>query len=511
VGVSSRPIEKVLIANRGEIAVRVIRALRELGLKSVAVCSEADRDALHVRLADEAYPIGPPPARESYLRLDALVELACEVGADAIHPGYGFLSERAEFAERCRQRGVVFIGPSPEAIRAMGDKVQARRRMQEAGVPVVPGSAGPLGSLEAAQEEAKRIGYPVILKAAAGGGGKGMRVVREAGELPEAFRVAQAEALAAFGDGTLFCEKFLDRPRHIEIQVLGDSYGRVVALGERECSLQRRHQKVVEEAPSPVVDAELRRKMEQAAVLAAQAVGYASAGTCEFLLTPEGSFYFLEMNTRLQVEHPVTELVTGLDLVMAQLRIAMGEPLGPEFNAVEPRGHAIELRLCAEDPFRGFIPSPGRIHWLRLPLGPGVRVDSGVETGSEIPIHYDSMIAKLIAYGRDRQEAILRLRRALSEVCVVGVKTNVPLFESILANEEFLRGEFDIHWLDRKLSDGVLKPPDQHDLEEVICVAAAIAEFERANRTVLDLGIPSARRNWQQAARVGALRRGAWS
>ncbi len=506
-----QPIRKVLIANRGEIAVRILRAVRELGLKSVAVYSEVDRDALHVRLADEAYPIGAAPARESYLRMDALVDLACEVGAQAIHPGYGFLSERAEFAQRCRERGVVFIGPSPESIRAMGDKVEARKRMREAGVPVVPGSAEPLRNLDEAHLEAARIGYPVILKAAAGGGGKGMRIVRQPGELAESVRLAQAEALAAFGDGAIFCEKFLERPRHIEIQILGDTRGRVVALGERECSLQRRHQKVVEEAPSPVMTPELRQQMEQAAVAAAAAVGYVSAGTCEFLLAADQSFYFLEMNTRLQVEHPVTELVTGLDLVLAQLRIAMGEPLGPEFDRIERRGHAIELRLCAEDPFRGFVPSPGTIAWLRLPMGPGVRCDSGVESGSQIPIHYDSMIAKLIVHGRDREEALRRLRRALSEVRVEGVQTNLPLFEALLAHDEFHRAEFDIHWLDRKLAEGALQPPRYPELEEVIRIAAAVAEFEQSERTGLELGVPSNRRNWQLAARNGALRRGGWS
>jgi acetyl-CoA carboxylase biotin carboxylase subunit len=514
----TRKLRKVLIANRGEIAVRIVRALRELGIRAAAVYSDADRDSLAVLMADEAYRIGPAPASESYLKLDALVELAVEIGADAIHPGYGFLSERAEFSARCRERGIVFIGPSPEAIQAMGSKVEARRRMIAAGVPVVPGSDGSLRDFEAARSAARQIDFPVILKASAGGGGKGMRIVRAESELAEAYRLARAEAGASFGDDAIFLEKFVERPRHVEIQIVGDLYGKVVSLGERECSLQRRHQKVVEEAPSTVVTPELRRRMGEAAVAAARAVGYSNAGTCEFLLAADGSFYFLEMNTRIQVEHPVTEAVTGLDLVVTQIEIAQGKPLGPEFDAVEPNGHAIELRLYAEDPYRKFAPSPGRIAWLRLPQGPGIRNDAGVYGGSEISIHYDPMIAKLIAWGRDREEALRRLGRALAELRVEGIRTNIPLFEALLADDDFRAARFDIHWLDRKLAAGELLPPADESDADLPFLAAAIAEYERAERTA---GAPGRsggpggrestahRARWRDAARRNALRNGA--
>ena len=507
-----RPIRKVLIANRGEIAVRILRALRELGIRGAVVYSDADREALPVMLADEAYRIGPAPSSESYLKLDAIVDLAVEIGADAIHPGYGFLSERAEFSARCRERGIVFIGPPPEAIHAMGSKVEARRRMIAAGVPVVPGSDGPLPDVETALAVARRIGLPVILKASAGGGGKGMRVVRDEADLAEAYRLARAEAGASFGDDSVFLEKFVERPRHVEIQVLGDQHGRVVSLGERECSLQRRHQKVVEESPSTVVTPELRRRMGEAAVAAASAVGYTNAGTCEFLLAADGSFYFLEMNTRLQVEHPVTELVTGIDLVIAQLQVAMGLPLGPEFDALEPSGHAVEVRLYAEDPFRNFAPSPGKIAGLRLPQGPGVRNDSGVYSGAEISIYYDPMIAKLIVHGRDRAEALRRLERALGELRIEGIKTNVPLFEALLANEDFRAARFDIHWLDRKLAAGELEPPARDAGSDLPILAAAIAHFERAQRAAAGSEGKSTRRTvWREAARRAALRGSTWN
>jgi acetyl-CoA carboxylase biotin carboxylase subunit len=503
---------KVLIANRGEIAVRVLRALRELEIASAVVYSEADRETLAVLMADEAHPIGPAPAAESYLRMEAIVELAVSIGADAIHPGYGFLSERAEFSALCRERGVEFVGPSPEAIEGMGSKVEARRRMIAAGVPVVPGSDGPLADLDSARACAAEIGYPVMLKASAGGGGKGMRRVRTEAELAEAYRLARAEAGASFGDDAVFLERFVERPRHVEIQVLGDLHGKVVSLGERECSLQRRHQKVVEESPSTVVGPELRRRMGEAAVAAASAVGYSNAGTCEFLLDAEGRFYFLEMNTRLQVEHPVTEMVTGLDLVVAQLRVAQGEPLGPEFENVEPRGHAIEVRLYAEDPFRKFAPSPGRILWLRLPQGPGVRCDAGVYGGSEISIYYDPMLAKLIVWGRDRGEALRRLGRALEELRVEGIRTNVSLFEALLADADFRAGRFDIHWLDRKLATGELAPVERPRHPDLPILAAAIAHFERA-QSVAAVGGSTAgsRSRWRSSARRGGLRSGSWS
>jgi acetyl-CoA carboxylase biotin carboxylase subunit len=504
-----RQFRKVLIANRGEIAVRILRALRELEIRGAVVYSDADRESLAVLTADEAYRIGPASSVESYLRLDAIVDLAVAIGADAIHPGYGFLSERAEFSRRCRERGVAFIGPSPEAIQAMGSKVEARRRMVAAGVPVVPGSDGLLPDLEEARSAAATIGYPLILKASAGGGGKGMRVVRAESELDEAYRLARAEAGAAFGDDAVFLEKFVERPRHVEIQVLGDHHGKVVALGERECSLQRRHQKVVEESPSMAVTPELRRRMSEAAVAAAKAVGYANAGTCEFLLAADGAFYFLEMNTRLQVEHPVTELVTGLDLVVAQLAVAQGEPLGPEFDDVGLRGHAIEVRICAEDPYRRFAPSPGRIARLRLPQGPGVRNDSGVYGGAEISIHYDPMIAKLIVWGRDRDEALRRLARALAETRIEGLRTNLPLFAALVADDDFRAARFDIHWLDRRLAAGdLLALPEESS--DVPILVAALAHYERAQRTAAVSHETSHRTLWRQASRRAALRGGSW-
>ncbi|HEX2165331.1 MAG TPA: acetyl-CoA carboxylase biotin carboxylase subunit, partial [Thermoanaerobaculia bacterium] len=452
----TKPIRKILVANRGEIAVRILRACRDLGLAGAVVYSEPDRRSLPVLLADEAYPIGPAPSAESYLRAEAIVELAVEIGADAIHPGYGFLSERESFARLCRDAGVVFIGPPPEAIAAMGSKTESRRRMLDAGVPVVPGGRDPLPDLDAARAAAAEIGYPVMLKAAAGGGGKGMRRVDRPDDLAGAFRAARSEAAASFGDDTVYLERYLVDPRHVEIQVLADAHGRTVSLGERECSLQRRHQKVVEEAPSPAVGPELRRRMGEAAVAAARAVGYVNAGTVEMLLDRDGRFYFLEMNTRLQVEHPVTEMVTGLDLVAWQIRIAGGEPLPEWFERIEPRGHAVEVRLYAEDPFRGFAPSPGTIRRLRLPQGPGVRNDCGVDAGAEVTVHYDPMLAKLICWGDDREHALARLGRALAELRVDGIHSTAPLFAALLADPDFRAGRLDIGMLDRKLAAGEL-------------------------------------------------------
>ncbi|MDX1997696.1 MAG: acetyl-CoA carboxylase biotin carboxylase subunit [Thermoanaerobaculia bacterium] len=511
----TRPLRKILVANRGEIAVRILRGIKDLGLIGVAVYSEADRKSLAVALADEAYPIGPSPSRESYLLGDALVELAQRIGADAIHPGYGFLSERAGFARACRDAGLVFIGPPPEAIDAMGSKVESRRLMIAAGVPVVPGGKDPLPDLEAARAAAATIGYPVMLKAAAGGGGKGMRRIQSEEELPGAFRAARSEALASFGDDAVYLEKYIEEPRHVEIQVLGDHHGRVVSLGERECSLQRRHQKVLEEAPSPAVSPELRRRMGEAAVKAAQAVGYTNAGTCEFLLAKNGEFYFLEMNTRLQVEHPVTELVTGIDLVTAQIRVARGEALPESFGATEPRGHAIEVRLYAEDPWRGFAPSPGRIDLLRLPDGPGVRCDCGVAQGGEVPIHYDPMIAKLIVWGADREEAMARLGRALGELKIEGIKTSAPLFQAILGDADFRAGRLDIGMLDRKLASGELAPPPPTGaFADLPIVAAAITQAERARRRTAGGptgSAPAAGSRWATTARREAVGAGPWS
>jgi acetyl-CoA carboxylase biotin carboxylase subunit len=511
--VAKPAFNKILVANRGEIAVRVLRALRELGIRGAVIYSQPDRLGLPVLLADEAYPIGPAPSRDSYLRAEAIVRLAVEIGADAIHPGYGFLSERAELARLCRDAGVTFIGPSPEAIAAMGSKVESRKLMMAAGVPVVPGGAEPLPDVAAAGLAAAEIGYPVMLKAAAGGGGKGMRVVARPAELAAAYRAARSEAAASFGDDTVYMEKLLEKPRHVEIQVMGDLHGRVVSLGERECSLQRRHQKVVEEAPSPAVTPDLRRRMGEAAVAAASAVGYSNAGTVEFLLDRGGQFYFLEMNTRLQVEHPVTELVTGIDLVLAQIRVAAGEPLGAELDAVEPRGHAIEVRLYAEDPYQRFAPSPGRIDVLRLPEGPGVRNDSGVYEGSEVSIHYDPLLAKLIVWAPDRELALRRLGRALAELRVEGIRTTAPLYRALLADADFLSGNLDIGMLDRKLAAGQLRPREAEGLADLPLAAAAIAHHERASRSAAAL--PAAgegrRARWRETARREALRGGSWS
>ncbi len=538
-----RPIRKVLVANRGEIAARVLRGLADLGIRGAVIYSDADRRSLPVLLADEAYRIGPAASSESYLRAEAIVDLAVEIGADAIHPGYGFLSERAHFARLCRDAGVVFIGPPPEAIDAMGSKTESRRLMMEAGVPVVPGGAEALADLDAAREAADELGYPVMIKAAAGGGGKGMRRVDSADDLASAFRAARSEAAASFGDDAVYLEKFIVEPRHVEIQVLADRHGRVVSLGERECSLQRRHQKVVEEAPSPVVGPDLRKRMGQAAVAAARAVGYTSAGTVEFLLDADGDFYFLEMNTRLQVEHPVTELVTGLDLVAWQIRVARGEPLPEtlaggtleegEAGELQPRGHAVEVRIYAEDPYRNFAPSPGVIQALRLPEGPGVRNDCGVYSGDEVTVHYDPMLAKLICWGEDRGQALARLGRALDELRIEGIQTTVPLFKALLSDPDFTSGNMDIAMLDRKLEAGELRPeppgeagtdaaedggdPGQEDAD-LPFIAAALAHAERAERRAggglgdpaagAGAGAAHARDRWRDRARREALRSG---
>ena len=507
----SRPIRKVLIANRGEIAVRILRALRELKITSAVIYSDADRTSLPVLLADEAYRIGPAPSTESYLRAEAILDLALEIGADAVHPGYGFLSENAGFARMAEERGVIFIGPPSSAIAAMGSKIESRRLMIDAGVPVVPGGRDPLPDLETAREAAEAVGYPVMIKASAGGGGKGMRIVKQPEELPSAFRDARSEAAAAFGDDAVYVERFVENPRHVEIQILGDQHGKVVSLGERECSLQRRNQKVVEEAPSPVVDVDLRRRMGEAAIRAAQAVGYTNAGTVEFLLDPSGEFFFLEMNTRLQVEHPVTELVTDVDLVIAQLHVAMGEPLPEGLEDIQPRGHAIEVRLYAEDPFRGFVPSPGKICRLRWPDGPGVRNDSGIYEGAEVSIHYDPMIAKLIVWGSDREQAIRRLRRALEELRVEGVQTTAPLFLRILDDDDFCEGRLDIGMLDRKLESGEWSQPPTPDIADLPLIAAAISHAERQRRVTSTVPEKGGQRDqWRLAARREALGGPSW-
>ncbi|MCB1185063.1 acetyl-CoA carboxylase biotin carboxylase subunit, partial [bacterium] len=459
---TERPISRVLVANRGEIAVRVIRACRELGLGTVAVCSEADRDALPARLADVAVVIGPAAPAESYLRGDRIIAVARETDADAVHPGYGFLAENAAFARACGEAGLVFIGPSPDVIAKMGEKTAARAIMEQAGVPVVPGALLPApdadGSYPAAAVQAvcDGVGYPLMIKAAFGGGGKGMRLVTSPDRVVAACEAAAREARGAFGDGTVYVEKFIDRPRHVEFQVFGDRHGNHVHLCERECSIQRRHQKIIEESPSPALDQALRDRMGAAAVAAAAAVDYEGAGTVEFLLGQDGAFYFLEMNTRLQVEHPVTELVTGADLVRAQIRVAEGRPLPWRQEDIRPRGHAIECRLYAEDPARGFMPSLGRLLVLDEPSGPGVRIDSGVRRGDEVSMHYDPMIAKLSLHGDDRRAAIDRAVAALRRYAVLGVTTNIAYLLAILQHEAFRDGALHTGFLDEHL-------PDWHD------------------------------------------------
>jgi acetyl-CoA carboxylase biotin carboxylase subunit len=444
----------VLVANRGEIARRVFRACRRLGLRTVAVHSEADRDAPHVREADAAVAIGPAPARESYLNAAAIVDAAHRVKADAVHPGYGFLSENWHFAEACRQAGLVFIGPSSEAIRRMGDKTEARQIMREAGVPVVPGSDGPLADPGEAVIVAEEVGFPVMLKAAGGGGGIGMARVERPGQLTQAYLSAARRAEAAFGSAALYVERYLDRPRHVEVQVFGDHAGRVVHLYERECSIQRRHQKLVEESPAPSLPAETRRGLTEAAVTGARAIGYTSAGTLEFLVDAEGRFYFLEMNTRLQVEHPVTEEVTGLDLVEAQLRVAAGEPLPWRQDDIVPRGAAVECRVYAEDPARNFLPSPGTITALREPAGQGIRVESGVAEGSVVTVHYDPLLMKVIASGASRDEAIGRLDEALAGCAVEGVRTTIPFLRRVLVHPEFRRGALHTQMVEQGVFNG---------------------------------------------------------
>jgi acetyl-CoA carboxylase biotin carboxylase subunit len=442
--------KKILIANRGEIACRVIRACREMRIATVAVYSEADRDALHVRMADEAYHIGPAPSSESYLRWEKIIEVAKRSSAEAIHPGYGFLSENAEFVRQVTAGGITFIGPPPDAMEGMGGKMSARKIAIEAGVPVVPGTTEALTSFEEAKEVAASFGYPIMLKASAGGGGKGMRLVMDEGDLRNALDAAQSEARASFGDDAVYIEKAVVRPRHIEIQVFSDKHGNHVHLGERECSIQRRHQKVVEECPSPINSAELRRQMGECAVMVARAVNYVGAGTVEFLVSDlDKSFYFLEMNTRLQVEHPVTELVTGVDLVREQIRVAWGERLSFAQEDISWEGHSIECRVYAEDPENNFLPSPGRITRLRIPQGPGIRDDGGVYEGAEVSIHYDPMISKFAVYGRNRAEAIDRMRRALQEYEIGGIKTTLAFFREIMEDEEFIAGKLDTGFIGR--------------------------------------------------------------
>ncbi len=494
---------KVLIANRGEIAVRIIRACRELGLDTVAVYSDVDRNAMHVRYATEAYYIGPPPARESYLRIDKILEVAKKSGADAIHPGYGFLAERPDFAQACLDEGIAFIGPPPSAIGAMGDKVMARKTVEAAGVPIVPGTELDLPDEELAHA-AGFVGYPLLIKATAGGGGKGMRRVDRPEDFLNALHSARREAEAAFGDGSVYLEKLIEGARHIEFQIMADTFGNVIHLGERECSIQRRHQKLLEESPSPFIDDEMRERMGAVAVAAARAVNYVNAGTIEFIVDRDRNFYFLEMNTRLQVEHPVTELVTNFDIVKEQIRIARGRKLSRTQEEIEFKGHAIECRINAEDPYNDFLPSTGKITAMTIPAGPGVRVDSGVTTGDVITPYYDPLIAKLICWGDTRGEALLRMRRALSEYRVLGVRTNIPFHQNLLDSTRFIAGQFDTTFVEERFS-----MEERHNLRpEIAAILATLVAHEKRRQAAQVIGRNERDvSNWKLIGRWDRMRR----
>ncbi len=502
-GLLTQRFDKVLIANRGEIAMRILRACHELGIGTVAVYSDADRNALHVRYAHEAYHIGSSAARDSYLRMDKILDVAKRSGAGAVHPGYGFLAERATFAQACVDAGIVFIGPPANAIRVMGDKQEARTTVRAAGVPVVPGTEPGLNDTELIAAAAE-IGYPLLVKATAGGGGKGMRPVSEASQLAGAIAAARREAMAAFGDDTVYLEKMIIGARHIEIQLLADADGNVIYLGERECSLQRRHQKLIEECPSFVVDEDLRRRMGQVAVAAAKAVNYVNAGTIEFLLDKEKNFYFLEMNTRLQVEHPVTELVTGIDIVQEQLRVARGRKLRWTQADVQMKGWAIECRINAEDPYNNYLPSTGKITTTRTPAGPGVRVDTGVFQGYEVTPYYDSMISKLICYGETRGEAALRMRRALEEYRIMGVKTNIPFHQHMMDSHRFLTGQFDTTFVEERFSMNDREAPD--GLEAAIMATLVAHQHGQQASQIVAPGERDTS-NWKWYSRWERLRR----
>ncbi len=500
-------LNKILIANRGEIAIRVIRACRDAGITSVGIFSDCDRTALHTRMADEVYHVGPSPSRESYLRGDKIIDIARKCGAQAIHPGYGFLAENAEFAKACEAAGIIFIGPKAETISLLGDKLEARKLAVKAGLPVVPGAEFEKIEPAAIKLTAKKIGFPVLIKAAAGGGGKGMRVVNDEAALTEAVESASREAKAAFGDGRVFLEKYLQEPRHIEIQIFADRHGHAIHLGERECSIQRRHQKVIEESPSPVMTPELREKMGRAAVSIVMASGYIGAGTVEFLVDKELNFYFLEVNTRLQVEHPVTEAVTGVDLVREQFRVAEGENLSIKQEDIRPRGHAIECRIYAEDPHDNFMPSIGRINQYRVPTGPGVRVDSGVVAGSEIPLYYDPIIAKMIVWGETRAQAIERTVRALEEYRVAGVHTTIGFAVAVMRNGAFQEGRYATDFIDREFPDrqfaGVMGKTE-------LKAALAAAVYDYTNRQKITISMKNDRKTpggWITYHRARGVRR----
>ncbi|MEW6213210.1 MAG: acetyl-CoA carboxylase biotin carboxylase subunit [Acidobacteriota bacterium] len=498
--------KKLLIANRGEIAVRIIRACREFGISTVAVYSDADRAALHVRLSDEAICVGPAPSTESYLRIDKIIHAARRAGAQAIHPGYGFLSENAEFASAVEDAGLTLIGPPASAMKLMGSKTSARQAAQAALAPVVPGTISPLASLDEAYRVAEEIGYPLMLKASAGGGGKGLRLVPSREELKSAFQMAQSEAASSFKDPSVYIEKYLSRPRHIEVQLIGDRHGQMVHLGERECSLQRRHQKVVEECPSPVVDEELRVRMGEAAVSIARAAGYYNAGTIEFLVDAEKNFYFLEMNTRLQVEHPITEMVTGRDLVHEQIRVAAGEKLSFKQDDLVMRGAAIECRIYAEDPHNNFLPSPGRITRLANPTGPGVRLDSGICEGWEVGVHYDPLLAKLCVWAETREMAIRRLARALGEYEIEGIQTSLPFFRAIAQDERFHRADFDTAFLDRHLGEIMNRDANEQDLRLEDMAALAAVLHAKSHSTLISSAPQTTESRWKLYGRLAQRR-----
>ncbi|MFQ6032977.1 MAG: acetyl-CoA carboxylase biotin carboxylase subunit [Candidatus Zixiibacteriota bacterium] len=469
---------KVLIANRGEIAVRIIRACREMGIRTVAVFSEIDRKALHVRFADEAYPIGPAPSAQSYLNMEKIIEVAKRSGAEAIHPGYGFLAENPIFVKLVESEGLTFIGPPSSAVELLGDKVAARKTMKNAGVSIVPGTEVEIASEDQAISIAEKIGFPILIKAVGGGGGKGMRVVKEETELKEALRGASSEAKSAFADPRVYIEKYLERPRHVEIQILADTYGNVIHLGERECSIQRRHQKVVEESPSPIVDEKMRKAMGEQAITAAKATGYVNAGTMEFLVDQDRKFYFLESNTRLQVEHPVTEMVTGVDIAKEQIKIASGMKLDYKQEDIRWKGSAIECRIYAEDPDNNFLPSVGMVHSYLEPSGPGVRVDSGLYEGIDISLYYDPLIAKLLTWGNDRNEAIQRMKRALSEYHISGIATTIPFHIRVMKNEKYQKGEISTHFIEEEIEKTKVSE-DSEKVDEAIAVFSALLDYQK--------------------------------
>jgi acetyl-CoA carboxylase biotin carboxylase subunit len=500
-------IKKVLVANRGEIAVRVMRTCREMNLKVVAVYSDADRNSLHVRYADEAYHIGPSPSNESYLRIDKIIDAAKKSKADAIHPGYGFLSENAEFSERCSKEGIIFIGPSADTISTMGDKITARRTITKAGVPVVPGTADPILKEEEAVKVIEKIGLPVMIKASAGGGGKGMRLVKNKEDIVSSIRAAKSEALSAFGNDAVYIEKYISSPHHIEFQILADNHGNVIHLFERECSVQRRHQKVIEETPSPIMTPEVRMEMGDHAVAVAKAANYSGAGTIEFIVDDDLNYYFLEMNTRLQVEHPITERVVGIDLVREQINIANNLPLNYKQEDLRQNGHAIECRIYAEDPDNNFMPSPGQIHHISEPLGFGVRHDGYVYEGYRIPIYYDPLISKLIVWGKTREEAIARMRRSLNSYKITGVKTTIKFLERIMNTPDFLKGKYNTHFIEN--NKGVLEQPDKckGDCKAIAIIAAFIDYNNRLAQVKAEPEESVAGSNWKLAGRRGAMNR----